>query len=231
MEDQGAIDSKMKELISLYFEVKKLVIASENATRGNRLSIPAINELRNANDHLLRAFAVSYGVTPPPQEWKRPPVEYCVKNIDKAIGHVYRAGYDALDIIAMGLTEGILSDFGGFSMATRVGVFADYARDIRIPLQKAAAICDEAKTLKDVEVFDTAREFFVGYKNVIEMLKSVRDLIDSRMPELVVVEAEAKAAEERHRRHAIKMHAIWTVIGIVAAILIAIAIWYIPPHH
>ena len=49
----------LTKIVSDYFVVKNLIIKAENLDREKRIPINAINELRNALDHIMRVFAVN----------------------------------------------------------------------------------------------------------------------------------------------------------------------------
>jgi len=101
-EQQQDLSAKHKHLISLYKEVKPYVIASEKAagrlgaglgpkdprdvSLGDRLSIVAINELRNAFDHEMRAQAVWQGCSEVPKESGLSAFDYCMTNLRTACG-------------------------------------------------------------------------------------------------------------------------------------------------
>jgi hypothetical protein len=98
-EEEETLKRGFAELVILYRRTKRFIFASEKISGDNRLSAPAINELRNAFEHTMRVSAVMYAsIETGPTESGLTPCQYCERNLDKAMGHVYRAAYDALDI-------------------------------------------------------------------------------------------------------------------------------------
>jgi len=156
-QERESLDRKQREFIRLYFKVKRYIIDSEKALAGNKLSMPAINELRSALDHEMRTQSVIRGVSKAPTDGGLSEFGYCETNITKAIGHIYRAGYDALDVISLSIAEDVLKTIDSFSRTTTVTVFSNYSDEIRLPLEKAMEICGEAKARKDVEADDSGQ--------------------------------------------------------------------------
>ena len=58
--EKKEIETELAQLVQLYRRVKLYLFASEKVSGGNRISAPAINELRNAFEHHMRVAAVMY---------------------------------------------------------------------------------------------------------------------------------------------------------------------------
>ena len=76
---------------SLYRDAKIIILYAEEVDPTNSANIQIVKELRDALDHLMRLFLNK--VNPDSDENGT----YGLAQIDKAIGHVYRAAFDALD--------------------------------------------------------------------------------------------------------------------------------------
>jgi len=218
-EENSKIDAKLSELISLYDKVKKYIIASEKASAENKLSIPAINELRNAFDHHMRASAIRLQVRRVPEESGMSEMAYCTSNIDKAVGHIYRAGYDALDVISLCLMTDIKKIVESVSRTTLVADFAGYSQEIRIPLETAMSTCDAAKLSKDVKENGAGQAHFSRYESAIQELTAIKEKLYGRLPELNAVEAERKATDTKLNSHFKKERNIAIVVAIIIAII------------
>jgi hypothetical protein len=81
-----SLTNKFFELFDLYEEVKRIVFLAEYENKEQKYIISSVNELRNSLDHIMRTFGSP---------------ENLEVNFDKAKGHLYRAGYDAYEIIAI----------------------------------------------------------------------------------------------------------------------------------
>jgi hypothetical protein len=235
--EKTEIEHGFAELTSLYHRVKLYVITSEKVSGENRLSAPAINELRNAFDHLMRIHAVLYaGALDGPQQATLSPLVYCQHNLSKAVGHVYRAGYDALDIISLSLLDSIERIRDGVSRLTLVTVFPNYSVELRQPLERAIQQCDVAKAGKDVEDNRSIGQHFATYEEAIGVLKGVNDRYSVALPDLKAIEDERRRAENEKIRvesEGLRQYkkqrnlAYWGIIlTIVLGILAVVATWY-----
>lgn len=94
-------DNEVAKIINLcesYIQAKALILYAEEIDPKSKSNIQIIKELRDAFDHLMYTF---YGKCQTDPELK---IAYS-ENIDKAIGHVYRATFDALDGAVVSLKE------------------------------------------------------------------------------------------------------------------------------
>jgi len=84
----------LRAVADLYIQAKALILYSEEVDPESRSNLQVIKELRDAFDHLMRVIVARVGNQTSPGATDP---EYCSKNIQKAIGHIYRAAFDALD--------------------------------------------------------------------------------------------------------------------------------------
>jgi hypothetical protein len=227
-EQDDQLLQKWKNVLLLYLQVKPYVIASEKAAASlgeglggdgrERLSVTAINELRNAFDHFARAQAVWQGWVPVPEKAGLGAFEYCLTNIDKAKGHVYRAGYDALDIITTAKAAEVQRIVSSLRPSTLVTVFPTYGAEIRQPLMNALRFCDEAKASKDVESDKMGQQYYQMYKDALALLDGALTKLVAGLPELAAVDAEKRQDYRLQRNIAVAL----AVVGIVATLVVGI---------
>jgi hypothetical protein len=110
------------EVNKLYEEVKEIVLLAEYENKEQKYLITSVNELRNALDHLMRSIN-------DPESLKN--------NIEKSKGHLYRAGYDAYEILAISKLNEIRSIKEHFSYEAILEAYPDYHKRI-IPCVKKA---------------------------------------------------------------------------------------------
>ena len=85
-------------------------------------------------------------------------------NLNKAFGHVYRAGYDTLDLTTLFLQQYIAKEIARFSLETINSVFPEYYKDIRPSLEEIKDEIGKKRRQKDVgdhncENFQNSRIF------------------------------------------------------------------------
>jgi len=207
-------------LVDLYKDVKSYVIQSEKLSEGRRTSTPALNELRHAFDHWMRVEAVWRHGRPVPEGAEPDGAKYCEKNLRKTIGHVYRAGYDALDIMALHKLRQVDVYQTSFRLSARLQVITDYAERVRMPLEKAVATCNKAKLGKDVESERVEEHvgFFRMYHEAIEDLDAVLKVLEDHEQLLHDAERELARNDRRVRNYALAAMAV-SILVAVAAIL------------
>lgn len=113
----------VRNLADLYMQAKGLVLYSEEVDPDSRSNIQVIKELRDAFDHLMRVVAARLSDTPPNGANE---ANYCDKNLEKAVGHVYRAAFDALDGTMLSLKEKVVEVLEGYPLSVVTEVIPDY---------------------------------------------------------------------------------------------------------
>lgn len=142
----GADIQQLKKLAELYIQAKGLILYSEEIDPESRSNLQVIKELRDANDHLMRVVAARLSVNPPsdPKD-----ATYCHSNLEKAIGHVYRAAFDALDGTILSLREKVAKILGAYPQEVIKDVIPEYW-NMRISLDKLTNRIATNRAAKDV---------------------------------------------------------------------------------
>ena len=182
---------KVSELINLYHEVKKLILYGEEADPEKRTHLQTINELRNSLDHLMRTFAFKFGLKPDETP------EYVLMNMDKAIGHVYRAGYDALDWIVLVQREIMEDSFNGVSHKAISEIFPEWYREIKPDLINLSDKISKIRADKDViEKYRDPSEFN-KYLDVVDRLKEHSKKVVAIKPSLIEYDEKEKLSQRK----------------------------------
>jgi hypothetical protein len=221
-EQNEKLDDLSRKIASLYIKVKEYVIVSEKLSLGARVSVAALNELRNAFDHCMRVDAARHGLTKPGDGAEQHSFTYREKNLQKALGHVYRAGYDALDILAISKIREIETYVDSYRISTRYRVIPDYTNCVKIPFDEARRQCDDAKKGKDVEPEEINQHpaFFEEYEKALEVFMAILGIFQRYRPGLDDVEKAARehdAAEVQKFRRQRN----WALVGIAVAVALA----------
>lgn len=209
------LEELYKEIIKFYFWVKELVINSERLDPEQRLSVAAINEFRSAFDHIARAHSVVFGMVDE-KEVETPNgldgYKYCEKNLDKACAHLYRAGYDAYDIISIQLRNEINKNLESFPRYILYQVMPN-AKDLIIDRSKEANdLLKNAKLEKDVQNKKEEEESYKSYEKGTLILKEVLDEMEKAAPEMAQLKKDDEKRTNKQKKAA------W-IIGIVTAIV------------
>ncbi|HUS75347.1 MAG TPA: hypothetical protein VMY43_04995 [Methanothrix sp.] len=195
----------LEKIAKLYDYEKGLMIYAEELA--DESFIPAINEIKDAFDHLMRVFSVKFGL-------RERDSEYVNDNLDATFRHLYRATFDLLDFIRLLQKERIYETVKDFSRETLVEVFPEYYNKIVPEIENAMQKIPRYKSEKDIG--NPNLESVKSYVEIIEGTKQHFTKISEMMPSLVDYE-NRKKNEERNRN--IKQYAIKLVLVIVSALL------------
>jgi len=168
-----------KEIAILYKEIKKIVLLAENINEKDEVILSSINEMRNAFDHLMRCYNENSN---PQQE------------IYKAKGHLFRAGYDAYELIALETIKTIKQNLKNYSPTTILQVFPNYYNEIVILIDRFEKELTKIRGNKkiDYNFYDENNEIdtqkiekaFSDYEKVVEELLNLKDEIIQKIPAL-----------------------------------------------
>lgn len=188
------------EIRSLYTDVKEIIILAENLDPDQQVYLAPLNELRNAFDHLMRSL----------QENEDPE-----KQFNEAKEHIYRAGYDAYELLNINLAEGIVTSIEKFDTDIISVVFPSYYQDIKPALIEIQVELADTRAHKRTDP-DSGIKTFTPYKEKVLTLSDHLKRCQRHIPSLV---------KEKKRRNKKKFSA--TVLGIVITILTLVAGSYI----
>jgi len=222
------------EIVKYYIdEIKGHVISSERFDSEQRLSIPAIIEIRSAFEHTARAHALIEGIVDEDEilgDKNLSVKQYCETNLDKAYAHLCRAGHDAFDSVGVNLVERIDFQMQSISSITLYKVIPDALEKIVKPYHKAKSLFTKAKRKKDIGSREDEEKQFRLYEEAADILRDILDFLNESMRalsdfeleqrqkerEVRLREIEREKEERRHRRTTLY----WTIgTGIVSAIV------------
>lgn len=167
-QDQPILDQDipdLRALADLYVQAKALILYSEEVDPDSRSNLQVIKELRDALDHLMRVIVARVG-TQAPAGAADP--EYVSRNIHKAVGHIYRAAFDALDGTVLSLRVKITQVVDSYPLEVLNQVIPNYW-DIKRKLNELSGQVTEHRARKDVgaEIGATLD----GYVSDVEAIK------------------------------------------------------------
>lgn len=172
-DDRKKLDKSYEELIEFYMtQVKPAVVACERKDKDQRASIAAINEIRSAFEHVARAHSVVFEQRE--NDSGKDDYEYCKKNLDKAHAHLYRAGYDAFDIIAVSMARSIEKYYADIHLRS-FDVAGVSLNEWNSRYRDAIEIINSVKTNKDLECKENEGMQFRKMLQAIELLKTVEE--------------------------------------------------------
>jgi hypothetical protein len=127
--------------------------------------------------------------------------DYCDDNLRKCLGHVFRAGYDALDILVLDVTTEIVRYFTEFRVSTLIAAMPSYVKEVRQPFATATALANEAKANKDVEASVIDLPNFRRYEEALVSLHTISSLLQQHLPQIEEIEQERRREDENNRNN------------------------------
>jgi hypothetical protein len=182
-------NENLKQITQLYGRVKELIVFCEENHEDFKSNLHVVKELRDAFDHLMRIFAVKFGIKDEQEE------DYIKINMDKVYGHVYRAGYDTLDYATLILRDKINKEVQDASSSALQTVIPTYYSEIRPSIESITSDIIRLRINKDV-ASPSPEVFEIYFHNVIK-LQEILALVRRAKPALV--EYENKIHKEKSK--------------------------------
>ena len=189
-EIEKALD-KLHDLCELYIVVKEIIIYFEEVNPEQKSDIQPINELRNAFDHVMRVVAVWLKI-----KEKKESGKYIITHLDKAFGHVYRAGYDTVDFLSLTLKSQIYNELKGYTSNTIRTVIPNYYSEIRPSIYELNAKIAKFRSEKDV--FNNNGEHLIDYVSEVKRIVDFYKEILTKKPALDEFEKKIKSENKKN---------------------------------
>lgn len=204
--------SDLESLVTLYVEVKKLILEAEELDARLESNIAVFKEQRDALDHLMRAFGKMFS------DGSSTDTKYLLHQIDKAKGHLYRAAFDALDGIVVSSSARIREEYlKDISPGAIQSVMPEYWNDYLPRLEKLRDDAAHHRAKKDVG--DLCGDNFTGYKITAFEVLSICNNISSKLSALREYEQRLTENEARINKRTLFYKYIYPIVLIVLGVL------------
>lgn len=207
------MNDEWKKIIVLHNTNKALFIWCEDNGVQLKSFLQPNNELKNAWEHVVRAKANELAVS-----GQQPNDEYIKKNLDKVLGHEYRAFFDICDWLSLNLRSKIIDLLSPYDNGTINAVIPDYYTEIRPKLDEICKGIANLRSTKDIALTDDIQKHVNDYNTIINKLIADVTAISSRIPALEEYKRKNVVVESKGYWKEIKL----LVIG---AALLAFAEW------
>jgi hypothetical protein len=211
----------LKKTTECYGILKDLALYAEELN--NESFLPPINELRDAFDHIMRAYAAHFGL-------RDGGSDYINENLAAVFRHVYRAIFDYLDYIRIYQKDYIYQKLEGISHQTIINLFPEYYKEILPEIENCLEEIPMYKASKDIGKPDM--EMIELYHTKVLKLRRYCTQINRITP--VLIEADSKLKQEKEeqeikegkvRRFEAWKYLLFTIIGtIIGGIFVAFAL-------
>jgi hypothetical protein len=180
-----------RKALELYFRVKEMYIFAEETTPEFSDFLQPVFEINRGFDHLSRVIAIELGINK-----NKDPKAYTNENLNKAIGHFYRAFFDVSDWLAMNLRGSVIEEFEGFSHTCIAEVTPEYYSDIKPYLEESSTKIAKIRNKKDVGDSDTIA-LMENYVRVIDDLRE--KIVNIRKKKVGLIDCEERRKRENEQ--------------------------------
>lgn len=196
--------NKLEELFSLYDKVRQSVILLENFNEEQKMYIAPINQLRSALDHIFKAINICDDF------------EQCEYELREAKEHLYRAGYDTMELLAANIGITIVEKLKRYDTKTITEVFPYYFTTIKPQLTDIKGIVASLRSNKKID----SDKSFSTYFDQIYILINIDKKVDTVIPSLE--EYEKKKKKER-----LKTWIISILSSVISGLLVGIIMYFV----
>lgn len=160
------IDNSWEILCKIHVLTKHYTLLAEEYNISTRAFLQPMKEQKDAYEHIIRAYTRKYEKHVLTDDDKN----YMSKNIEKAIGHEYRAFFDTIDYLTICLRELISNELNDFSYEDIIKVYPEYNKykKILVNIPEQIAAHRERKDIGSNEMLNFASDYG---KTVDELLK------------------------------------------------------------
>jgi hypothetical protein len=187
---------KLNEIKELYVEVKEAIILAENFDGDHDVYLSPLNELRNTLDHIMRCLIYPNKLD---------------NEFNEAKEHLYRAGYDAYEVLAINVGSAIVHSIEKYDTEIITSIFPNYYTDVKPALLDVKAELADTRAHKKLNP-ETGTKSFTPYKDKIaNLILQLRRCIE-QIPHL---QAEKRKKQTKN---------FWKILGgILIGVIITIA--------
>lgn len=200
-EREKLICKKLTELSEIYKSVKHIFLLVEYYNGKKGIVVSSINELRSAFDHVMRAMT-------------KEEVTGLEDEIDSAKKHLFRAAYDACEVIILDRLDYIESLKGMVSFKSIAEIYPEYVTEV-LPF-----VAQLKKEIVDVRQVDDLEERVKEYEDKITRIIDYSERLELYMP------AADKLKEEEDVRSLFSPTVVASIAGIVLAIVALLVVFF-----
>jgi hypothetical protein len=214
MESQREREEKWKRIIETYQRAKELYLLAEEVGNKLRSWVPPLLQFRDCLEHIVRAEAVHYGL----KEETDP--SYVENNLDKALGHVYRAFFDTADWCAVIVRAEIEQELTGYSNEAIEACLPTYYSAIRPETTRFSEQIAKIRETKDV-CSGSNSQLVEEYAGLVRKMISYRSQIGAARPALEQFRQKERQTDSSQRRFQWLLLVVGTILGAILGYLLA----------
>lgn len=173
-------EEQWQKIIEIQSNLKQIIIYAEEFEENNDTFLQPSLEQKHALDHIVRAQSAILGLKAPPDT-----AAYINLHFDKAIGHLYRAFFDAADWLSIIIRRRIRKLLAGYSNQCIMSAMPAYYSDLKPAILSACKEIADIRGAKDIgksnsDMIDEVNKYY----GVLNVLKESYEEIVKKIPSL-----------------------------------------------
>jgi len=213
---------KWSKIVQLHRATKELtLLAEEHELEWRKFIQPAMEE-GHALEHIIRSKAAELGSLADLEPDNK--LGYIDKNLDKAIGHLYRAFFDTADWLSVILRQKIINALKMYDNRCITAVMPEYYQKIRPNLEQINSEIAQIRKGKDIGKDISADKALIDqvefYKEKLEKLLTYHKTIITKVPALEQYKNKEAKKDFRQKVIGFVIGVVVTVIGVIIAYLL-----------
>lgn len=205
--ESAPIPPGVQDVVALYTATKQLILKAEQLDPELCSNVAIIKEQRDALDHLMRVFGDIFAASPRGEKYRR-------ENMNKVVGHLCRAGYDALDSLSIALKLRISKALADRSNDSIVSAFPDYYEKYAKQVHDIDRRVEESRGKKDIAAFSISN--LHAYMEFLEQLELIAKEAEQRVPAMIEYDRRHGKARARERGYEWVFWIVFTILGAFA---------------
>jgi len=210
-------DDIWERIVKVQGHTKTLTLRAEEVDPEQEFFFPPVIQQRDGHDHIIRAKTAQLGLKDFEDEDSRD--RYIHMNLDKALGHEYRAFFDISDWLAILYREKILSVLEQYSPDYIDAVIPTYYREIVPRVEKLHREIAGIRNQKDIGAGD-------GILKQVAQYRALLDVLDNDWCQIIDSKSSLDLRRKQEKSRGIKSFLIKLVIGALLAVVGAFAGWF-----
>lgn len=214
---------KWSKIVQLHRATKTLTLLSEEheLKEWRKFLQPAMEEV-HALEHIMRAKAAELGFLADLEPDNK--LGYIEKNLDKAIGHLYRAFFDTADWLSVIIRQKIITALETYDNRCITAVIPEYYQKIRPNLEQINSEIARIREGKDIgkDISDDMAliDQVEYYKEKLEKLLTYHKTIITKVPALEQYKNKEAKKDFRQKVIGFVIGVVVTIIGVIIAYLL-----------
>lgn len=168
---KNSINDNWEILCKIHILTKHYTLLAEEYNISTRAFLQPMKEQKDAYEHIIRAYTKKCEKRVLSEDDEN----YMAKNIEKAIGHEYRAYFDTIDYLTICLRELIAKQLSGVSYKDLISIYPDYDKYKKILVEIPERIAEyrEKKDIGSREMLGFASEYGTVVDDLIKCYKYI----------------------------------------------------------